>query len=62
MKQSKERRGAHDRRQREIGPPKGWSDRRRSRERRIPGIAELEVSEAEWLMYFGSKGLAPAEG
>lgn len=62
MKQSKERRGAPDRRHHEAGPPAGWSDRRRSRERRMPSIAELEVSEAEWLMYFGPKGLAPAKG
>ena len=62
MKHSKERRGVQDRRQREAGPPEGWSDRRRSRERRMPSIAELEVSEAEWLMYFGPKGLAPAKG
>ena len=62
MKLSKERRGTPDRRQHEAGPPAGWSDRRRSRERRIPTIAECEVSEAEWLMYFGPKELAPAKG
>ena len=43
-----------DRRQQELGPPNGWKDRRHTTERRIPEIAECEVSEAEWLFYFGS--------
>jgi hypothetical protein len=51
------RRQNHDRRQKDIGPPKGWKDRRRTTERRIPAIEECQVSESEWLLYFG-KGSA----
>jgi len=47
------RRQQHDRRQAEIGPPEGWKERRRTTERRIPTIEECEVSESEWLMFFG---------
>ena len=42
-----------DRRIEDLGPPSGWRDRRKRVERRIPVIEEIEVSEAEWLMYFG---------
>lgn len=48
-----ERRDCADRRQDEVGPPSGWKDRRRRTERRIPEIDECEVSESEWLAYFG---------
>lgn len=48
-----ERRDCADRRQDEIGPPSGWKDRRRRTERRIPALDECEVSESEWLAYFG---------
>jgi hypothetical protein len=54
-----ERRAIDDRRIRDEGPPLGWMDRRRSTERRIPMIDEYEVSEAEWLLYFGTA--KPAE-
>lgn len=45
-----------DRRQDEVGPPSGWKDRRRRTERRIPALDECEVSESEWLAYFGAAG------
>lgn len=51
-----ERRDCADRRQDELGPPSGWKDRRRRTERRMPEIGECEVSEAEWLSYFGAVG------
>lgn len=41
-----------DRRIEDIGPPKGWQDRRKRVERRIPETVEIEVSEAEWALYF----------
>jgi hypothetical protein len=48
-----ERRARLDRRLRDAGPPAGWRDRRRSRERRLPEMHEETVSESEWEMYFG---------
>lgn len=53
MTRKSERRDPDDRRQEEAGPPKGWLDRRRTTERRIPQLVEEEVSEAEWALYFG---------
>lgn len=53
MSRKHEQRSRTDRRQDEIGPPSGWKDRRRRTERRIPEIDEQEVSESEWLSYFG---------
>jgi len=58
MHMTSNRRSQADRRQDDIGPPSGWKDRRRSTERRIPAIEECEVSESEWLMFFG-KPAAP---
>lgn len=37
-----------DRRDREIGPPTGWRERRRSVERRLPEVRELAFSD--WLV------------
>lgn len=51
---TKDRRSKHDRRQLDLGPPNGWLDRRRATERRLPEIAEQEVSDDEWMLYFGS--------
>lgn len=52
------RRRPNDRRQSDLGPPSGWKDRRRTTERRIPVIEERQVSESEWLTYFG-KSITP---
>ncbi len=41
------RRQGSDRRGDDIGPPKGWRERRRSVERRYPEVRE--ISFAEWL-------------
>jgi hypothetical protein len=54
MANEKHQRKSADRRQEELGPPHGWKDRRHATERRIPEIVECEVSESEWLLYFGS--------
>jgi len=54
MSNHNERRDSDDRRQEESGPPRGWKDRRRRTERRMPEINEHVVSEAEWLAYFGA--------
>lgn len=59
MHTTSNRRQQIDRRQDEIGPPAGWKDRRKTTERRIPAIEECEVSESEWLMFFGK---SPAPG
>ena len=53
MTNSQERRNRLDRRIIDCAPPHGWKDRRRTAERRIPEIVELDVSDAEWAQYFG---------
>ncbi len=52
MNRADNRNGCEDRRIEDIGPPKGWQDRRKRVERRIPETVEIEVSEAEWAAYF----------
>jgi hypothetical protein len=47
-------RAPDDRRQLDGEPPRGWKERRRTTERRLLEIEEHEVSESDWLMYFGS--------
>ncbi|MDP3537687.1 MAG: hypothetical protein Q8S26_03185 [Azonexus sp.] len=59
MSKDNKPRDTADRRQKECGPPRGWKDRRRSTERRIPEINETEVSDADWLLYFGGAKSAP---
>lgn len=39
-----------DRRQQELGPPKGWAERRRRVERRRPEVAEASLDEFLSLM------------
>jgi hypothetical protein len=60
MSRKFERRYCVDRRLEELGPPSGWKDRRRRTERRIPEIGVCEVSESEWLHYFGGVGKTTA--
>ena len=52
MNKADKRRKGEDRRKEDIGPPRGWQDRRKRVERRIPEAVEIEVSEAEWALYF----------
>ena len=47
-----------DRRQEELGPPPGWAERRRRVERRLPQAQEAEISDADWLLFFGTAGAA----
>lgn len=55
MNKVDKRKSHEDRRKLDIGPPKGWLERRKRVERRIPEAAEIEVSETEWALYFGSR-------
>jgi hypothetical protein len=54
MNKADKRSNNEDRRVEDIGPPSGWRDRRKRVERRIPETVEIEVSEAEWALYFAS--------
>lgn len=54
MNKEQKERAASDRRDDDQGPPCGWKERRRNAERRIPSVEETEMSETEWLSYFGS--------
>jgi len=47
MKYAKNRRSGDDRRDEDRGPPSGWSERRKSVERRRPDVRE--ISFAEWI-------------
>lgn len=47
MKYAKNRRAGDDRRDEDRGPPSGWSERRKSVERRRPEVRE--ISFAEWI-------------
>lgn len=49
MKYSRNRRASEDRRNEDKGPPAGWSERRRSVERRKPEVQEITF--AEWIAY-----------
>lgn len=45
---SQDRRALDDRRRDELGPPCGWKERRRTVERRMPGVEENVISHGEW--------------
>lgn len=51
---STERRAQGDRRQRDVGPPDGWGERRRRTERRLPAAEETEMSADEFARFFGA--------
>ncbi|NTV72167.1 MAG: hypothetical protein HGA71_18755 [Azonexaceae bacterium] len=57
-----ERRGCPERRGRDIGPPRGCFDRRRSTERRLPEAAEAELSADDFARFFGSVKKPAATG
>jgi hypothetical protein len=44
-----------DRRGADVGPPKGWRDRRKGVERRIPVTEEVDVTDSQWATYFGPR-------
>ncbi|WP_434515078.1 hypothetical protein AB6Q56_21730 [Dechloromonas sp. ARDL1] len=48
-----DKRSGSDRRQKEIGPPSGWRERRRTVERRVPEVSEIPFSE--WLAHMPGK-------
>lgn len=43
-------RSNNDRRKADFGPPKGWKDRRRAVERRMPEVTELSFEDCAALM------------
>lgn len=49
-----------DRRHRDVGPPGGWSERRRRSERRLPTASVAEISPEDFARYFGSMNKAAA--
>ena len=51
---SNERRERPERRGRDVGPPSGCFDRRRTVERRLPETAEAELSADDFAKFFGS--------
>ena len=58
MSASVDRRSRKDRRVLDLGPPKGWMERRKSVERRLPSAQEAEISADEFAQYFGSARIA----
>ena len=58
MSASVDRRSRKDRRVLDLGPPKGWLERRKSVERRLPSAQEAEISADEFAQYFGSARIA----
>lgn len=53
-----ERRMQTDRRHRDAGPPRGWSERRRRSERRLPMAVVDEISADDFARYFSSMSKA----
>lgn len=51
---TEERRNSKDRRAQDMGPPKGWTDRRRSVERRLPLVEHDVISLGEWRVFFNA--------
>ncbi len=49
MKGYRKKRSGDDRRNEEKGPPSGWSERRRTVERRKPEVQEISLSE--WVAF-----------
>lgn len=53
IKDAHKRKAGEDRRREDKGPPSGWSERRRSVERRKPDVQE--ISFTEWIAYTREK-------
>lgn len=49
-----EQRKNNDRRQQDSGVPRGWCERRRNVERRLPDTQIMELSDHDFEKYFGS--------
>ena len=56
---SNERRARPERRCRDVGPPSGCFDRRRTVERRLPESVEAELSADDFAKLFGSVNKTP---
>ncbi|MCG2578594.1 hypothetical protein LZ012_16475 [Dechloromonas sp. XY25] len=54
-----DKRSGTDRRQREVGPPNGWRDRRKTVERRVPEVHEIPFSE--WLAHLPARDVVEQE-
>lgn len=48
MSNKDSRKNSSERRADDLGPPSGWKDRRRTVERRMPQVEEVEMSETEF--------------
>ena len=55
MVSKNDKRSGLDRRVKELGPPNGWRDRRKTVERRVPEVQEIPFSE--WLAHMPAKEL-----
>lgn len=62
MPRQQQTRSGDERRGEDIGPPRGWRDRRKTPERRALEVREIDMSVAEWMAYrkFFRKGLGEA--
>ncbi len=49
-----EQRVGRERRGRNMGPPKGWLERRHRAERRLPVVEEASLSDDDFAKYFGN--------
>ena len=49
-----DKRKRSDRRIRDYGPPKGWADRRKQPDRRLPETEDLEMSPEDFARWFGT--------
>lgn len=59
MNDKNDKRSGYDRRENEQGPPKGWRDRRKAVERRVPEVQEILFSE--WLAHMPARELLEQE-
>jgi hypothetical protein len=59
MHDKNDKRSGYDRREKEQGPPKGWLDRRKAVERRVPEVQEIPFSE--WLAHMPARELLEQE-
>lgn len=50
MPHSNKPRSGRDRRNKDLGPPEGWKERRRQPERRLPEVEEISIEEFKRLM------------
>jgi hypothetical protein len=60
MQETEKPRVHRERRHDDLGAPVGCADRRSGRERRLPAVKELSLSESEWKRYF-STPINPSE-